>query len=82
MQLRDHKALPIEEFNGLWARGDADSVPIDHFSDCENIQFIQSGFETRDGIDTLAAIGNVVRLFNFTQQTGITLLIMVEGGDI
>lgn len=82
MALRDHQPIVLEEFNGLWARGDADSVPIDHFADCENIQFIQSGFETRDGVDTLTAIGNNIRLYNYVMQEGPSLLIMVEGGDI
>jgi hypothetical protein len=82
VNLRDHIPIPLEEFNGLWARGDADSVPIDHFSDCENVQFIHSGFETRDGIDTYRAIGNVIRLYNYIMQSGQSLLILVEGGDI
>lgn len=82
VKLRDHVPIVIEEFNGLWARGDADSVPLDHFSDCENIQFIQGGVRTRDGLDTYRAIGNVIRLYNYTMQEGQSLLILVEGGDI
>lgn len=80
--LRDHVPVVIDEFNGLWARGDADSVPMDHFSDCENIQYIYGGFRTRDGLDTYLAIGNVVRLYNYTMREGQSLLILVEGGDI
>ncbi len=83
MALRDHKPIVIEEFNGLWARGDADSVPIDHFSDCENVQFIQSGFRTRDGLDTLVAQGNVLRMYNYVmQEKGDSLLILDIFGNI
>src|SRR5574339_282835 len=42
MSIRDHQPIVIEEFNGLWRRGDEDSCPIDHFPDCNNIQFIES----------------------------------------
>lgn len=80
--LRDHNPIPIEEFNGWWKRGDQDSVPIDHFSDCENIQYIESGFETRDGLDTLLAQGNIVRLYNYRMQTGESLLLLNTSGEI
>ncbi len=82
MTLRDHNPIPLEEFNGLWKRGDQDSVPIDHFADCNNIQFIESGFETRDGLDTLIAKGNVVRMYNYRTQTEEGLLILDSNGDI
>ena len=79
---RGHEPVVIEEFNGLWRRGDADSVPIDHFSDCNNIQYIESGFETRDGLDTLIAKNNVVRMYNYRMQTGESLLLLDNNGDI
>ena len=82
LRVRDHEPIVLEEFNGLWVRGDADSVPSDHFSDCENIQFIQGGFETRDGVDTYRAIGNVVRMFNFIDESGQSLLILNENGEV
>ena len=85
--LRDHEPIVIEEFNGLWRRGDEDSVPLDHFSDCENIQFIESGFETRDGIDilfgpTLPIVGNILRLYNYKLQNGESLIFLDSNGDI
>jgi hypothetical protein len=46
--MRDHEPIVLEEFNGLWKRGDPESCPIDHFPDGENFQSIESGFETRD----------------------------------
>lgn len=80
--MRDHTPYIIEEFMGLWARGDADSCPGDHFPDCNNIDFIESGFKTRDGLDTLLAKGNVVRMYNYVQPTGDSLLILDTDGNI
>jgi len=45
--MRNHTPIPITQFNGLWARGDNDSVPSDHFSDCNNIDFSQTSVFTR-----------------------------------
>jgi hypothetical protein len=80
--LRGHNATVIEEFEGYWKRGDADSVPLDHFSDCNNIAFIESGFETRPGLDTFIGKGPVLRLYNYKTQDKEGLLILVEGGSI
>jgi len=82
MALRDHKPIVLEAFNGLWKRGDDDSCPIDHFTEAENISYIQGGFRTRDGLDTFGGIGNVVRLYNYTMQEGQSLLILNEDGEI
>lgn len=79
--MRDHSPIVIEEFNGLWKRGNADSVPMDHFSDCNNIQFVQSGFKWRDGIDTYLPINNVKRIYTYTKQTGSALLILDGSGN-
>jgi hypothetical protein len=78
---RDHQPVVIEEFNGLFKRGDADSCPLDHFSDCNNIKFIESGFETRDGLDTLIAKGNVVRMYNYKMAEGESLILLDSNGD-
>lgn len=80
--MRDHEPEVIEEFNGLWKRGDEDTCPLDHFPDCNNIQFFESGFETRDGLDTFVAKGNVLRIYNYKLQTGESLLILDTNGDI
>ena len=80
--LRDHQPVALEDFNGDWKRGDEDSVPADHFADSENVTFIESGFETRPGLDTLLAIGDVVRLYNYRMQSGESLLILNDQGEI
>lgn len=46
--MRNHTPLPIKDFNGLWARGDSDSCPPDHFTDCNNVVYEQSSVKTRD----------------------------------
>lgn len=81
MTVRDHNPVPITEFNGLWRRGDIDSTPHDHFSDCNNIQFIQGGFEWRSGIDTAIPIPNV-RMYTFVQETGSSILALDVDGNI
>jgi hypothetical protein len=81
--LRDHQAIVLEEFNGYWDRGGEEAVPIDHFDDAQNLQFIESGFRTRDGIDTfIPGIGNVVRQYNYKLQNGESLLILDTSGRI
>lgn len=82
MAYRDHNAIVIEQFNGLFDRGDEDTVPLDHFSDCENIQFVHEGFTTRDGLDTYRAIQNPVRIYNYVMQKGESLLILDTTGKI
>lgn len=67
--MRNHDPIVLEEFKGLYKRGNPESCPIDHFSDCENMQSIESGFETRDGIDTLHGPGNVIRIYRYNSPT-------------
>jgi hypothetical protein len=87
--MRDHSPLVIEEFNGLWKRGDPnnegvdkDSCPQDHFTACNNIRFVQGGFATRDGIEPFLPYGNVVRIYNYSGVAGESLLILDTSGNI
>lgn len=66
--MRDHQPITLELFNGLWFRGDRDSVPQDHFSDCNNIKFSEGSVLTRDGLGTHAAFKNIVRGYPFNQS--------------
>lgn len=81
VQNRGHAPIIIEEFSGLFKRGDADSCPLDHFSDCENVKSIESGFETRPGLDTLVAKGNIVRMYNYKMAEGESLIALDINGD-
>ena len=84
--MREHEAIVLEEFNGLWADGDIDSVPPDHFSTAENIQYFNGGFKTRDGVDLYqslgTALGNIARIHPYKMTTGLTLLILDTSGNI
>lgn len=80
--MRDHIPFVIEDFNGLWRRGDEDSAPSDHFSACNNVQFIESGFETRDGVAPLIPRPNIIRVYNYKTQNGESLLFLDTNGDI
>lgn len=86
--MRNHEAIVIEEFNGLWARGDRESCPLDHFSDVDNVKYIQSGFETRPGLDVFnvgtapGTIPNVVRIYMFVHNNEESLLVLDTMGNI
>lgn len=85
--MKDHKPVVIEEFRGLWSNGDEETCPIDHFSDCNNIAYSESAFETRPGINTYSDAGGifrsgVLRMYNYVTENGESLLVLVEGGKI
>ncbi len=84
-RLRNHEGVILDEFNGLWDRGDVDNTPIDHFSECNNIKFIGSNsFKTRDGIgisqDVALPLANVYRVYNYPTNTGNTLIALTYDG--
>lgn len=79
--MREHAPIVIDQFNGLWQRGDRDSTPTDHFTECENVKYIGStSFGTRDGIgvsqDVAVPLSNVKRIYNYPTQTGNTLIVL------
>ena len=83
MKFRDHEGIVISEFNGLWQRGDVDNTPLDHFADCNNVQFRgTSAFETRDGVGisqsvSLPPLINVKRFYDYPTPTGNTVIALV-----
>lgn len=82
MSVRDHVGLVLDKFNGLWSREDPDTTPLDHFSDCNNIRYIEgSSFGTRPGIDISqnvnVPLANIKRIYNYPIQTANTLIILV-----
>lgn len=83
---RDHKAITIDTFNGLWQRGDPTDTPLDHFQDCENIKFIgTSAVKTRDGIgisqDVAVPLTNVLRIYNYPTNEANTLIVLTYDDD-
>src|SRR5512138_1121169 len=83
--MRDHAPITIDDFNGLWMRGDADTCPIDHFQEATNIQYFDGGFQTRDGIDlyqTAGTLSDVLRIHPYKMMSGLTLLVLTADGKI
>lgn len=85
--MRDHEPIVIEEFNGWYKRGDADSCPADHFPDCDNIDYIDSGFKTRDGLEPFIASRttgerDILRIYDYSTDTKQGLLSLDTNGDI
>jgi hypothetical protein len=83
--VRDHQGIVLTQFNGLWNRGNVDTVPIDHFTDCLNIDFFgSSSFKTRDGIIPLQVgatpLQNVKRIYPYSTQSASTLIILTYDG--
>lgn len=78
---RDHIGIALNNFNGLYDRGDVDDVPIDHFQECENIRFLGDGaFKTRDGVgisqSVAVPLSNVKRIYNYPTNSANTLLVL------
>ena len=84
--VRGHAPLVIEEFNGWWDRGDDESAPSDHFIVADNVQYLSSAVETRDGIDRYLDLavtqGQILRVYNYVMQTGQSLIFLKQGGEI
>lgn len=85
--MRGHLPLVIDKFKGLWLRGRAsvskqDSCPIDHFQDCNNIQFVDSGFRTRDGIIPSSYYANVLKIRNYVTNNDDSVLVLDNAGNI
>lgn len=77
----DHEGVVIDQFNGLWQRGDEENTPLDHFSACNNIKFIGTNkFKTRDGIgisqDVAVPLSNIKRIYNYPTISGNTLIVL------
>lgn len=85
--MRDHNPIVLEDFNGLWTRGDIEETPMDHFSDCDNVKYIGGGaFGTRDGIgrhqEVASPLANILRIYNYPTSDKNTLLVLTSGGNI
>jgi hypothetical protein len=84
--MRNHVPVVINQFKGLWERGGIDAVPLDHFSDCNNLVFKHKGFKTRPGIDVYdiagATLPNIIRAYNYVHQNQEGLLVLDDQGNI
>ena len=84
--LRDHDPIVLEEFNGWWKRGDPESAPSDHFVTANNVQYFNTGVESRVPLDRYqteeASLKFPRRVYNYVMQTGQSLLVLTVGGNI
>lgn len=79
--MRGHTPVTIEVFNGLFRRGPQDACPLDHFTDCNNIQYVEKGFKTRDGVDVYLPYKNVRHIYTYIQQGSESLIILDTSGN-
>jgi len=86
MTVRGHQPFVIETFNGLWDRGDDESCPSDHLTVADNVQYFESGVETRNPLNQWQNSGvnlsGILRIYNYVMQNGQSLLVMNQGGKI
>jgi hypothetical protein len=80
-QFRGHPPFPITDFKGLWRRGDVDTTPLDHFTDCENLNLADvNNIQTRPGIgvsqDVAVPLENVKRIYNYNTGEANTQLVL------
>lgn len=80
---RGHPPSIISQFKGLWRRGDIDTVPLDHFVDCENLLLVDVGnIRTRPGIsisqNVAVPLSNVKRIYNYNTGSANTQLVLVK----
>jgi hypothetical protein len=78
--IENHVPVPISDFNGLFDRGPAEAIPIDHFKVAQNLKFKPSSFFTRDGSVTEITTSEVSRIhvYKITGQAS-RLLLLVPG---
>jgi len=85
-QLRGHPPAEISKFGGLWRRGDAETTPLDHFAESDNIISIgDQTVVTRPGIgisqDVAVPLENVRRIYNYnTGEANTQLVLTVDAG--
>src|SRR5436309_796239 len=85
--MREHSAILLDQFSGLYDRGDKEEVPLDHFSECNNIRFIgEKSFGTRHGINrhqsVASPISNILRKYNYPTTDKNTLLVLIKDRKI
>jgi hypothetical protein len=84
---KDHQPIQIDEFNGLYQRGERNNTPLDHFQSCDNIQITPGGdVKTRDGIgiaqNVALPLSNIVRIYNYPTNTGNTLIALTYSAGV
>lgn len=76
--IENHQPIPVEDFRGLWARGRADTCPINHFIDCQNLTFSEDGIQTRFGFSKTLTIPSVRRFYVYKRADEPSRLIILD----
>lgn len=59
----DQSKIEIEDFQGLYRWYDEDTVPVNHFKDCLNLEYFPKAFKSRSGLTLLHnTIGETIGL--------------------
>ena len=85
--MREHEPIRLDSFNGFYNRGVLIDVPMDHFTECNNLKFVgDNGFASRDGIgihqSVAVPLANILRIYNYPTVDKNTLLVLTAGGNI
>lgn len=89
MRLEDYNKKTFSKFFGLWSRGQLDEVPLDHFSDCLNLDWNLDEWKTRPGSFTSITVGfgagngKIRRFASFSDPSiGPLVLILDDSGNL
>lgn len=64
MNLQQYQKVVVDQFRGLYKRGEGDEAPIDHATDLINVSFPNKGeVQTRGGMQLSYVLNHVVRRF-------------------
>ena len=72
MNLFEYRKKPMNQYMGLYSRGDDDDVPSNHFQQCQNIEFFPGSCRTRKGSSTRYTFtggSDRTRYFEFATST-------------
>lgn len=84
MRTEEYQKISFAKFNGWYARGDKDTVPMDHAVDCKNMFVHDPGnMETRYGSKMSFIMSHkAVNMFMATPNAGPSLLTLDDVGNL
>lgn len=94
--IETHEKIKIRDFEGLYNRGESDSVPPEYFRDCLNVVFRDKEVMTREGLklagltgfyDLISGVAGTTELFldihvSYTGLPGFAVPIFFNGLDV
>lgn len=83
--MRDHQPVLLDRFRGKWNRGNPEETPLDHFSDCNNLDsYGMNGFRQRDGTgihqSVVVPLANIKRVYNYPTVISNGLIVLTYDG--